>query len=86
MSRGSETRTGESVETRARKRPLSLELLEVYEVTDRPPEADLDAAEIVLAGMLVDCWLQTRGDSTAESNPRQIASDSMDSQDDREES
>ena len=63
----------------------ALESFEEYEVKEAAPEADLDAAETVLAGMLVDRWLQIRGDSIAKTNLGQTASNNLDSQEDKKE-
>jgi hypothetical protein len=62
----SEKQTAKSSSAKLKKRESSLQSLEAYEVVERASEADLDAAETVLAGMLVDQWLRTQGESMTE--------------------
>ena len=84
LPRRSEKQAGNSPRTLARKRTLSLESLEVYEVTERVPDADLEAAETVLAQMLVDQWLRTQGESMTEADVGQPAPNEVDLQEDKD--
>jgi hypothetical protein len=71
---GRDRRTLE-VRKNPRKREFSLESLEEYEVAERPPEADLDAAETTLAHLLVESWLRAKPDPLLEVKARDLTQD-----------
>lgn len=63
------------INTSPRKRKLSLESLEEYQVAERPPEADLDAAETTLAHLLVESWFRAKPELFLEVKARDLTQD-----------
>jgi len=63
------------INTSPRKREFSLESLEEYEVAERPPEADLDAAETTLAHLLVESSFRAKPEPFLEVKARNLTQD-----------